>query len=452
MEQNIIINIYYFLALIALILMISRYHHHSFFLFLLCFGFCGTLVYWVPSMSMQKMRVVYVVWVSYFVHKTQAWTVFHGKMQILLWAFMAFSVYFIWDALYMNDDTILMTFSQYSKYYISFATMSVMVKYMQSNPAYMVPINVFWGEFILVQIIISIIKYILFQFHFWEGMVGTFGRINGGDAGTSFPLVALTWVLVNSNMEIKGWKSWLFIVGLLLIGIATGKRAVILLFPAFFLIFSIFVARHRYKKGVMITLAMLPLFFYFGLRLTPSLNPEHKVWGRFHPEYALKYAADYSMGVENKQGDRGEGNGRVGAVILMSKRILDVDNYTKESWFGDGLKRIYAGDGTRYEDRKYNFGVNSRGSLTGGVMMYLSIGLIGVLLFITYCWFYFTPVRYRRLYFCLYVLIMYDFIFYNSATINEPLLSIILNFVMIYSQLQYTPNGKFVGVKHKFFT
>lgn len=434
--------------------MVWHYRGSAFLLLLLCAGFEGTLTFWIPGLTPQYMRVIYVIWITYLVVKFKAWRVIKGKMHVLLWAFVIFSVYFIWVGFYMNDDTFLMIFSQYSKYYVPFAAMLVFGHYHHRNPAYIVYFNKFFGEFILIQIIFAIVKYSLLGFHHWEGMVGTFGPIRGGGSGTSFPLIALAWVLVNTNMDIRGWKSWVFVAGLLLIGIATGKRAVVVLYPAFFLLFAMFVSKKRYGKGVMIALAMLPLLFYVGLRLTPSLNPEKKVWGSFDPEYALNYAQDYSMGKKSKygEGDRAEGDGRVGANRLLWETITDYENYTQETWTGYGLQRIVVNDLTQYSNRHYYFGINSRGSLTGFAMLFLSIGLIGLILFMVYYWFYFIHAKYWRLRFALYGIVMFDFIFYNAQTTQAPLLSILLIFVMYYSQIQYTPSGKFVGRKPPYLT
>lgn len=444
-------NIYYGLAFLAFLWMAKQYRSNSLLMFLLVMAFEGTMVYWLPGITAQKMRIIYVVWIICLIIKEKAWSLIKGKLQVLIWTFVLFSVYFIWVSLYMNDDPFLMTFSQYSMYFTPLAVMFVMGVYFRKSPSSLIVFNNFWGQIILIQILSAIIKYCLLGFHHWEGMVGTFGPLKGGGAGTSFPLVALAWVLVNSNMDIRGWKSWLFIAGLLLIGIATGKRAVVVLYPAFFLLFAMYVARKRYKRGVVAIIALVPLLFYFGLRLTPTFNPEHKVWGSFDPEFALHYAENYSMGKENRYGERGEGNGRIGANRLFFQRIMDVDHYTKESWFGNGLKRIFVSDIERYDDRKYNFGVNSRGSLTGFAMMYLSVGVVGLVLFMLYYWFYFTIIKYWRLRLSLYGLVMFDFIFYNWHSIRDSFLAVTLIFVMYYSLMQYTPSGKFMGWKHKFF-
>ena len=448
-----ILNIYYLLAFVVFVLMAWRYRTGNFILFLLCVAFEGTLSYCVPGLTPQYMRVIYVLWITYLFIKLKAWSVIKGKMKLLLWTFVIFSTYFIWVSLYMNDDGSLMTFSQYSKYYVPFLTMLVLGHYHHRNPAYTVYLNIFWGEVIFIQIVFGIIKFVLLRFHFYEGVVGTFGEINGGNTGTSFPLMALAWVLLNSNMDIRGWKSWLFIFGLLFFGMAAAKRAIVALFPFFFLVFAMFVAKKRYKKGVVSVIILLPIFFYLGLRLTPSLNPEDKIWGSFDPEFALHYAEDYSVGKENSQGKREEGTGRVGAVIYISQKIMNIDGYTKESLTGYGLDRIVSTASKKdYYNRDYNYGIDHRGSLTGYVRLYLSIGLIGVVLFfIYYCW-YFHLIQYGRLQLSMFVLVMYDFIFYGAQIVYQPLIAILFVFIMYYSQIQYTSKGKFVGQKHKYFT
>lgn len=90
--------------------------------------------------------------------------------------------------------------------------------------------------------------------------------------------------------------------------------------------------------------------------------------------------------------------------------------------------------------------------MTGIVTIYLSIGVIGLLLFMVYYWNFCIPVKYWRLRLALYSLVMFDFIFYNAQTVRSPVLALLLIFVMYYSQLQYTQSGEFVGQKHKYFT
>lgn len=438
---------YYLIALVLMLWMVWRYRQSLFLLLLLLLAFNGPLSYFLPS-GPQIMRVVTTVLATYLLVQ---YNVFKHWEQLkgLVILFGILSIYFFYVSLIKWQDGLLFTFGQYSKYYVPFACYLLFAVWMVKYPQSLEYINFFFKEVIYIQILSGLLKAIMFDMHSYEGMVGTFGQPQGGGAGTSFPLVALAWVCVNTNMNIKGWKSWAFLVGLLLIGIMTGKRAVVVLFPLFFVIFALYVARKKYPKMVMAVIVLAPLLFYFGLRLTPSLNPENKVWGSFDIEYALNYGKDYSMGETDQYGNREKGVGRVGATLLMWEWIKDVDNYDTHSWFGHGVERIYkSNDFEHYYDKDYNFGINHRGSMTGAVMWYLAFGLIGLILFMIYYWFFFKIVKYKRLRLALYGMVMFDFILYNAQMIREPFVCVLLIFVMYYSRLKYTNKGTFIGTSN----
>lgn len=438
---------YYLIALVLMLWMMWRYRQSLFLLLLLLLAFNGPLSYFLPS-GPQIMRVVTTILATYLLLK---YNVFKHWEQLkgLVIVFVFLSIYFFYVSLIKWQGGLLFTFGQYSKYYVPFACYLLFAVWMVKYPQSLEYINVFFRELIYIQILSGVLKAIMLNMHFWEGMVGTFGQPQGGGAGTSFPLVALAWVCVNTNMNIKGWRSWAFLAGLLLIGIMTGKRAVVVLFPLFFVIFALYVARKKYPKMVMAVIVLAPLLFYFGLRLTPSLNPENKVWGSFDIEYALNYGKYYSMGETDQYGNREKGVGRVGATLLMWDWIKDVDNYDIHSWIGHGVERIYkSNDYEHYYDKDYNFGINHRGSMTGIVMWYLAFGLIGLILFMLYYWFFFKIIRYSRLRFALYGMVMFDFILYNAQMIRDPFVCVLLIFVMYYSQLKYTNKGMFVGTSN----
>lgn len=444
-------TIYYIVALATLVFMMHRYRKDWFCLLVLLLAFNGPISYFVPS-GAQLLRVVTAFLATYLLVKTHA-VKYSKKVRMPVTLFVALSLFFLWDTLVLNDDGLLMTFSQYSKYYIPFVFWMVLNVYMRRKPSYLYKVNNLVGELILIQVLSMVLKAWLLKFSWYEGMVGFFGMPQGGGAGTAFPLVALAWICINSNMEIHGWKQWLLVIGLLFIGIMTGKRAVVVLFPIFFILFAIFVSRKKYSRRVITALIFAPVLFYVGIRLTPTLNPENKVWGSFDLDYALNYGSNYAMGEKDANGKTELGTGRVGADLLMWERIKDIDSYTPQSWYGYGVKRIFSSnDFAHYYDRKYNFGINHRGSMTGFVMWYLAFGLIGLILFLLYYWFYFQPARYWRLRLVLYGLVMFDFFFYNAQSIRDPFIAILVVFVLFFSQLQYTADGKFVGLVYPLFS
>lgn len=441
---------YYTVSTLLMILMLWRYRQSLFASLIVLMAFNGVFAFWIPR-GTQLLNIVMVLLSTYLVVHNKVWKYF-VYIKYLIVAFSVYSVYFVLTNTLVHTNDLLLIFSQYSRYYVPFVCLLLFVYY--TNIGYIHYYNHLWGTLLLIQILMSVYKYLLFGGHHWEGMVGTFGDAYGGGIGTGFPLVALCWVAVNSNMDIRKCKSWLFIAGLLFLGIATGKRAVILLFPILFMVLSVYVCKKKYSNRVWVVIAAAPLLFYFGVRLTPTFNPENKVWGTFDLEYMLNYTENYAMGEVEDGAEREHYTGRVGSALTFWKIFKDIDNYTPKTLFGEGLQRAYytsPGDRDAYNQFGKDYGLNHRGDITGVLMTYIAIGMVGVILLVVYCWFLFKIIRYLRLQFVLYFLVMFDFIFYNFTIIRNPFVCTLMMFVIVYSLVQYSPQGKYSMVSHPYF-
>lgn len=447
-----VFTLYYLVATILMLVVLWNYRQNLFALLLILLAFSGTIAYWIPR-GTQMMNIVTVLLSTYLFVQNKVWRVIPNVRYLIL-SFLVFSLYFVCDNLLVHNDNILFVFSQYSKYYVPFMSLLLFIYYARKDVIYLRYFNKLIGMILLIQVCVSAYKFIVMGGYFWEGMVGTFGGVRGGGTGTSFPLVALCWVAINSNMDIRKWKSWLFIAGLLLLGIATGKRAVILLFPILFMVLSVYVCKKRYSNRVWIIVAAAPLLFYLGVRLTPTFNPENKVWGSFDLEYMMNYTENYVMGEVEEGEEREHYTGRVGSALTFWNIFTDVDNYSVQTWLGGGVERAYTSSEDReaYDQYGKEFGLNHRGDVTGILMLYLAIGVLGVLMFVVYYWFLFRLVRYKRLKLVLFALVMFDFIFYNSTMIRDPFVSMLLMFIIVYSLAQYSPKGRYIGQLHRFFT
>ena len=434
--------LYYIVAVILMFLLVWKYKRSMFALLLILLAFGGTFDFWIPR-GMQMINILTTIIGTYLVFVNKVWRVFR-YFRYLVIAFAIFSFYFILVNLLVHINDVLFVFSQYSKYYVPFVSLLLLLHYAHKDILYLRYFNQLIFELLLIQIIISIYKYLLFGGHFWEGMVGTFGVLRGGGAGTSFPLVALCWVALNTNLDFRSWRSWLFIAGLLLLGIAAGKRAVILLFPILFLILSIYICRKKYSYRMWFMIATIPLLFYLGVRLTPSFNKEKKVWGNFDLEYVLDYTKSYSTG-RVKEGEVAKG--RLGSVAIFWTTFKDTDNYSIKTLFGEGVEHAY----TTIEERElYNqfgvsYGLNHRGDITGILMLQIAIGIVGVILFIIYDWFLFRIVKYKRLRWVLLALLMFDFVYYNATMSRDPFVSVLMMYIIVYSLVQHTPKGQYIG-------
>lgn len=440
-----IFTLYYLVATVLMLVMLWNYRQNLLALLLILLAFSGTIAYWIPR-GMQIINIVTVLLSTYLAIEKKLWTTF-SCFRYLIASFTIFSLYFVLNNLLNHGESVLMIFSQYSKYYVPFVCLLLFFYYAIKNALYLRYFNQLIGIILIIQACISVYKFWIFGGNLFEGMVGTFGALRGGGIGTSFPLVALCWVAINSNMDIRKWKSWLFIAGLLLLGIAAGKRAVILLFPILFLILSIWVCKKRYSNRIWIIVAAAPLLFYLGVRLTPTFNPEHKVWGTFDFEFMLNYSKEYSTG-HVKEGE--EQKGRLGSAQIFWKTLTNTEAYSSTVLFGEGVEHAYSSREDRNDYNKFgrDYNLNSRGDVTGILMLYIAIGTIGVVLLVIYYWFLFKLVRYKRLRWVLLALVMFDFIFYNSTMIRNPFVSVLLMFVIVYSLIQYSPNGNYSHVNH----
>ena len=443
---------YYIIATILMLIILWNYRKNLFAILIILMAFSGTIDYWIPR-GVQMINVVTVFLSSYLIIQNQVWKEFR-HFRYLMTSFVVFSLYFVFNSLLVHNDGVLFVLSQYSKYLVPFLCLLLFVHYARKDTIYLRYFNRLIGLLLLIQVWMSAYKFALFRGQYWEGMVGTFGALNGGGIGTSFPLVALCWVAINSNMDIRKWKSWLFIAGLLLLGIATGKRAIILLYPMLFLILSIYVCKKKYSFRMWIIIAVAPVLFYLGVRLTPSFNPEKKVWGSFDFEYVLKYTEDYSMGKVEEDEKRETYTGRVGSALTFWKIFANVNSYSMKTLLGEGLEHTYtsAQDRETYDKFGRDYGLNHRGDITGVLMLYIAIGVVGVILFVLYYWFLLRLVKYKRLRWVLLALVMFDFVFYNSTMNRDPFVSMLMMYIIVYSLIQYSPKGTYSMINHPLFS
>ena len=119
--------------------------------------------------------------------------------------------------------------------------------------------------------------------------------------------------------------------------------------------------RKKVLRKIALLLPFLPLIFYAGVRLNPTLNPERKVWGSFDFNYMMDYTTDYSLGTESKRNDE-MAYGRVSSTILLIKKIISI-NYTNNDLFGIG--QTVTRSTTYKEFLAYNTGLGNKVAMNG---------------------------------------------------------------------------------------
>ena len=316
-------------------------------------------------------------------------------------------------------------------------------------------------DIIFMNILISIVKWIIFR-HQIEGLVGTI-CIQGGSHGTSLPIVGfiILWLYKRGNFE---WKDWLFTLGLLWIGFTTGKRAVMFILPLVVTIFMTYVKGVKINKYMGIGILAMPLLFYLGVRLTPTLNPEHKVWGSFDFEYAFDYAENYQFGSEGVEGqidilqseqqvhyaagsygvgqEKIEAEGRGGATVALLKLIFGPKKLSEQDLWGIGFRNMYGVDYNEFDKLPLTIHINHKGSATGVFQTYVTIGVLGIVVTIIFCFmpfFYIEPFRFRIV---LLGIVLWEYFMYTGDIFRTPAFMAALLFVIAYLNYEYKISSK----------
>lgn len=151
-------------------------------------------------------------------------------------------------------------------------------------------------------------------------------------------------------------------------------------------------------------------------------------------EYTYSYIISYSGGSETSAGKTSinEGDGRLGAALLLWNDVTDVVNYDKQVLLGVGNEQIKYYDRENYSDRDTNLGVSYRGGITGIVFMYFISGILGVILFFIYLYNMFVQSSKSKIVWIVFGITMFDFIFYNGQIINNvPMMSMLFLLILI---------------------
>jgi hypothetical protein len=230
----------------------------------------------------------------------------------------------------------------------------------------------------LLQIPTAVVK--LFIFGHGERAIGTYAIRVGGNS-TVIPMIAAGFIICFHYLYRQRKVSWLLLLGFLVFGIVGDKRAVILLVPMTITFAAWAIIGRRLAAGKVVRVVALSVVFlvtivYSGVRLLPTLNPDHKVGGRFSLEYAVSYIKNYSVGYS---GVRHLSYGRV----ETTRRIHDhLQQRGAESWlFGMG-PGTYTKSSFGQRDKHYMEDQLNMLGVSYGIMSFnflaLQVGYVGV--------------------------------------------------------------------------
>ena len=419
-----------------MIFLIRKFRRSDVGLVLVLMFFSGLAGYLGKSVE-NPYKILMLVLTVYLALKYKSFKFTTVREITLLIFFILFSISFITSSFY-NKDPFTLIFSQYAKFLVPFLFLSIFSKFSKRNSYRINTINVVLLHLLLAQIILSAAKLIIFGGV--ETIVGSISYI-GGALATLLPIVGFIyiWLLREGKMS---RMDWILIIGLLLIGFVSKKRAVWFIMPIILTAIIFYVSKRRIPRNALIVVLIIPLTFYLGVRLNRTLNKEHKVWGSFDLEYVMNYAREYTFGINEDNPEIELGHGRGGATLLLLQKLADEGLRYQENILGYGFDEIYTKSYEQFDNEK--FGIINKGSATGFFQSYITNGLLGIITFLLYVYTLLSFIKIKRLRILIILIFLWEYFLYTGILFRIQPLTIMLMYIIIYSNHLYT-NKQFLN-------
>lgn len=436
---------------ILLVYMLWKYREDNISLLFILLSWPRVFIFYGKTIE-NMYKIAMLLLCIYFLYQSYAYRAYQKRERWLPVAFTLFSIQFILSVFLYTQNTITIVLSQYSRY-VEILLLYFIVKQIIYNGKGHHLLSLFY-DIGLMQIIISIFKMFIIGWQM-EGLVGSF-QIVGGEMGTTIPILWFINLWYYRKGQLGKWD-WLYLLGLLLVGFTTGKRAVMFILPVVVAAFMIYVPKLRLKSStIAMTILFVPLLLYCGVRLTPTLNPEHKIWGSFDWEYAMGYAETYQFGQEGLQGQAAvlnqtnleyvpyhggyvgevgnkiEASGRGGATIAMLRLLIGERETISQDWWGLGFNNMYSIDYEEFDKLPLTIHLNHKGSATGVFQSYVTTGLLGVICTILFCFAFLFYCRHKRIKYVLLAICAWEYFMYTGIIFRTPVFMAIL-FMVIHS-------------------
>ncbi len=372
-------------------------------------------------------RIVLLVLSLYYALNKNLLSRFNKGDKVFTIFFVIYSMVFILTAL-LNADAILITLSQYSIYLVVYLSWFMIKREIIKLNGDFTYLNNLLYQLFLVQILMGVVKFIVFGGKTGEWLVGTMSFV-GGALGTILPILGFILLWYKNDGKLKR-NDWLFAIGLLFVGFITGKRAIWFIFPLVVGGYLIYIPRFKMNGKLWTALAFVPLVFYFGTRLSPSLNPEHKVWGSFDVNYIFDTADTYQFG-EEQQADKFTAQGRGGATSYLFKKLLEFDTFTERDMTGTGLTGMFTTDYDEFATLGY--GLNYKGAATGAYKSYVTAGYLGLFTTIMLLYSMLRTIKNGRVKLVLSLIIAWEYFYYSGTLFRTPLCMFLVCYFIFYA-------------------
>jgi len=281
-----------------------------------------------------------------------------------------------------------------------------------------------------VQIFATIIKFIIIGIQ--EKIAGTIS-ISGGSIPAVFPSLYYVFLFTISGGRMTR-KMWILIILSLIMPIASDKRAIWFILPLVIFFSYYFYGKIRINKNILYLPLAIPLVFYMGLRITPSLNPDNRIWGKFDPQYAWHYAVSYNLGkrsMDSYVSNDEVASGRLGGNIFYINKIIS-SPLSFETLFGIGNIKY-----TQTEARRGGAGFESKYMLTAWVDIFLRFGFLALISYLIMTIKIFLLIKnYKKEFKLLLFTFFLYFSFYSYAIIKTHFLISIYIFTIFILRIQ----------------
>lgn len=385
------------------------------FIILLLLLFYESVFNYLGSISLNIQKIAVFVLALYFFRKAFSTKLISKNDIFLIIALVIFTLSFVISIIF-HPVSFNFGFSQYFKYFlpvvIIIAFNHAVLRGIQIEKYYNLLLVLF-----KLQIAYSILKIFLIGFN--EAVIGSVS-LRAGSVATVLPILGFLIIWVANEKKFSK-KEWVFTILLIIIAVASNKRAIWFILPIFIAYFYFFLGKRISLSKTIIVLMVAPLIFYFGVRFNPTLNKEGKIWGSFDLEYVFDYTDYYTTG-----GDRHRnttvGYGRIGGNQVLLEEISK-SPYELSSMFGHGLDQIYGTTYEEFDEDKYNLA--SKGATSGMGRFIIANGYLGalglILIALAFC--YYIPELKIRLIMILFFI--FDFYFYAGILFNSRTISVL---------------------------
>jgi len=356
----------------------------------------------------------------------------HSKDLKVSWAFSLFSMLYFMNFYYFNVSLKVAIF-QYYKYlipfmlYLGLRSINIGEKKWDYLAGFVITLIAFQASFSIVKILVM---------GYLEGVIGSIA-VSGGSMAVTLPLTGLIFYWIYKNESIKG-RDWFYVAYILLIPIASVKRAIWFIYPIVFMALLLKNASLKNSRLIGAAIILTPLIFYFGLKINPTLNPEGKMWGSFDPGYALDYAFDYSGVSEDKQSG-GLAQGRWGSSLALFDNILE-HPFSINSVLGFPI--VKSGTLDTDEFMAEDFGM-MKGTMMAGIgYLFLKHGYVATLLLLYVFIGFAGGIRDRYLRLLLVFLLLWNVLMYSGGIISNPTQAILFILLCEYARVKYDAKAK----------